>query len=112
MVATNHFMPENFFHYTHLPSYLKPWFARRCWRPILDMLRQVDAVTTPTKTAAALLEALDNRFPVHAISCGVNLNVFRPHQEARPLRLRLGLPNKPTLLYCGRLDQEKIYPWS
>ncbi|MCW8399148.1 glycosyltransferase [Legionella sp. PATHC038] len=110
MVATNHFMPENFFHYTHLPSYLKPWFARRCWRPILDMLRQVDAVTTPTKTAAALLEALDNRFPVHAISCGVNLNVFRPHQEARPLRLRLGLPNKPTLLYCGRLDQEKNLP--
>lgn len=107
MIATNHFMPENFFHYTHLPHCLKPWFARRCWRPILEMLHQVDAVTTPTKTAAALLERLDNRCHVHAISCGVNLNVFRPHQEAHLLRERLCLPNKPTLLYCGRLDQEK-----
>lgn len=110
MVATNHFMPENFFHYTHLPQVLKPWFARRCWHPILDMLSQVDAITTPTKTAAALLEQLDNRHAVHAISCGVNLNVFRPHQEADSLRHRLGLPNKPTLLYCGRLDQEKNLP--
>jgi 1,2-diacylglycerol 3-alpha-glucosyltransferase len=110
MVATNHFMPENFFHYTHLPSSLKSWFANLCWRPILDMLNQVDAVTTPTKTAAALLKTLDNRLFVHAISCGVNLKVFRPHQDAQALRYRLCLPNKPTLLYCGRLDQEKNLP--
>ena len=107
MIATNHFMPENFFHYTHLPQYLKPWFANRCWRPILDMFHQVDAITTPTKKAVDLLHSVKCNKPVQAISCGVDLKIFRPGQEAAQLRERLSLTSKPTLLYCGRLDKEK-----
>lgn len=111
MVATNHFMPENFFHYTHLPASFKPWFARLCWRPIIDMLHQVNAITTPTKKAVDLLVCVDSTLKVRAISCGVDLNRFRPLQDATLLRQQLNIPNKPTLLYCGRLDKEKNIPY-
>lgn len=107
MMATNHFMPENFFHYTKLPKRFEPWFNRTCWRIIVDMLSQVDAVTTPTQTAAQLLKKAHLRKEVHAISCGVDLQKFKPGQDAQQIRQRFAIPKKPILLYTGRLDQEK-----
>lgn len=107
LIATNHFMPENFFHYTKLPKRFEPWFNRTCWRIIVDMLSQVDAVTTPTQTAAQLLKKAHLRKEVHAISCGVDLQKFKPGQDAQQIRQRFSIPEKPILLYTGRLDQEK-----
>lgn len=110
MLATNHFMPENFFHYTRLPKRFEPWFNRICWRIVLDMLSNVDAVTTPTETAAKLLKNLHLKKEVHTISCGVDLQKFRPNQECDTLRQRFSIPSKPTVLYTGRLDKEKNLP--
>lgn len=110
LMATNHFMPENFFHYTHLPQSCKPWFNRICWNIVIDMLSQVDKVTTPTKTAAALLEQANLKKEIHVISCGVDLQRFHPNQDASLLRKRFQIPDKPILLYTGRLDKEKNVP--
>lgn len=107
MMATNHFMPENFFHYTHLPKRFEPRFNQLCWRIVVDMLSQVDRVTTPTKTAAKLLENAQLKKEVHAISCGVDLEQFKPDQDAQAIRQRYNIPQKPVLLYTGRLDKEK-----
>lgn len=107
MMATNHFMPENFFHYTHLPKRFEPWFNRTCWRIVIDMLSQVNVVTTPTKTAAELLKDAHLQKEVHAISCGVDLQKFKPGQDATALRQRFAIPDKPVVLYTGRLDKEK-----
>jgi 1,2-diacylglycerol 3-alpha-glucosyltransferase len=110
LVATNHFMPENFFHYTRLPPRFLPWFKRVTWGIVLDMLAQVDAVTTPTPTAARLLREAGLARPVHAISCGVDLGTFRPGRDASGLRKRLGIDARPVALYTGRLDEEKRLP--
>ncbi len=107
LMATNHFMPENFFHYTHLPRVCEPWFNKLCWNIVIDMLSHVDKVTTPTQTAAALLHQVHLKKPVHVISCGVDLQRFRPNQDASLLRERFQIPDKPILLYTGRLDKEK-----
>lgn len=110
LMATNHFMPENFFHYTKLPKRFEPWFNRSCWRIVVDMLSKVDVVTTPTQTAANLLKESFLQKEVHAISCGVDLQKFKPNQNAQTLRQRFAIPHKPTLLYTGRLDKEKNLP--
>lgn len=107
MVATNHFMPENFFHYTHLPAaFLQP-FKRWSWDIVLEMLSDVDAVTTPTQRAASLLGEVGLKRTVLPISCGVDCGRFKPGRNADALRKRLGVPMKSTVLYTGRLDREK-----
>lgn len=107
MIATNHFMPENFFHYTHLPKWCAPKFAEYCWRWVLEMLQEVDIVTTPTATAKKLLREVGFEKPVEVISCGVDLDIFKPNQDASILKKRFNIPEKPVLLYTGRLDREK-----
>ncbi len=107
LIATNHFMPENFFHYTYLPQNYTQWFNKKCWSIVLEMLNNVDIVTTPTETAAQLLYKEHIQKKVHVISCGVDLQKFRPHQDAEFLRKRYKIPQKPILLYTGRLDKEK-----
>ncbi|AHE67413.1 glycosyltransferase family 4 protein [Legionella oakridgensis] len=107
LMATNHFMPENFFHYTHLPKKYETWFKRYTWRIVVDMLSHVNMVTTPTETAANLLKSVHLHKTIHVISCGVDLKKFSPHQDAKTLRQRFQIPDKPILLYTGRLDREK-----
>jgi glycosyltransferase involved in cell wall biosynthesis len=107
IIATNHFMPENFFHYTHLPKRCMPWFKKKCWSIVIDMLNNVEIITTPTVTAAQLLKQEKIQKQVHVISCGIDLNKFHPKQDAEFLRMRYHIPEKLILLYAGRLDKEK-----
>lgn len=107
LIATNHFMPENFFHYTYLPKRYTQWFNKKCWSIVLEMLNNVDKVTTPTETAAKLLRKENIHKEVNVISCGVDLNKFHPGHDAQFLRQRYQIPPKPILLYTGRLDKEK-----
>ncbi|GGI82333.1 glycosyltransferase [Legionella impletisoli] len=109
-IATNHFMPENFFHYTKLPKSLEYWFNRVTWKNVIDMLSKVDVVTTPTKTAAELLACVGLQKKVIPVSCGVDLKQFKPNQNASTLREQFNIPHKPILLYTGRLDKEKNLP--
>lgn len=110
LMATNHFMPENFFHYTKLPQSAWPWFKRVTWRIVIDMLKHVRLVTTPTQTAAKLLQEVGLKTHIHVISCGIDLDKFKPNQDASHLRRRFQIPNQPILLYTGRLDYEKNIP--
>lgn len=71
------------------------------------MLTHVKKVTTPTKTAANLLEKAGLQKEIHVISCGVDLKKFHPNQDATGIRKRFKIPEKPILLYAGRLDKEK-----
>jgi 1,2-diacylglycerol 3-alpha-glucosyltransferase len=63
-------------------------------------------VTTPTETAARLIRPLLDT-DVVAISSGIDLNRFRPSGDSRQVRTRYGIPDKPVLLFVGRLDPEK-----
>ncbi|MGI0119437.1 glycosyltransferase [Zooshikella sp. RANM57] len=107
MVATNHFMPENFFHYTHLPLKVEKYFNELAWLWVKKMFEKAVLYSTPTKTAAELLRKLNLPGEILPISCGVDLEIFKPREKNTLLAKRFGLKNIPTVLYAGRLDKEK-----
>jgi glycosyltransferase involved in cell wall biosynthesis len=106
VVATNHFMPDNLFQFAHIPSRLRAHVGLLAWRDFTRVFGQADRVTTPTLIAAKLLA--DKGFPrdVEAVSCGIDRRRFQP-QPQRWARERFGLPDRPTILFVGRLDEEK-----
>jgi glycosyltransferase involved in cell wall biosynthesis len=75
------------------------------------LCHQFDAVTTPTRTIAKIVDTKTGVTP-HAISSGVDLELFKPatpgmHPDLA-LRQKVGIPeNVPIILYVGRLDRDK-----
>lgn len=71
------------------------------------MFKQLHFITTPTATAARHLQEVKLVQPVMPVSNGVDLQIFKPSNNGEYLRARLNIPNKPAILYVGRLDREK-----
>jgi len=107
VVGTNHFMPENLTPYLHLPEFFEKWLIGSAWRYFLKIFSQVDAVTTPTLTGAKLLANIGLKKEVIPISCGIDFKIFNPLNNGDYLKAKYNLPDKPILLYLGRLDKEK-----
>jgi 1,2-diacylglycerol 3-alpha-glucosyltransferase len=108
VMGTNHFMPQNLTHYLHLPGITERWLQRFAWRQFVKVFQQLDFVTTPTRTAAALLVKAGLKKEVVPVSCGIDLERFKPTNDGAYLRQRFAIPtDKPVLLYVGRLDKEK-----
>ncbi len=109
VMGTNHFMPENLVHYLHFPKKPEQWVKNWAWRGFRKVFDQLDYVTTPTQTAADLLIKTGFDKPVLAISCGIDLERFKPEsvEKIDEVRRLYKLQNKPTFLYVGRLDKEK-----
>ncbi len=107
-VGTNHFMPENLSHYFHLPAFAKEWLERLGWKQFRAVFEKIDVVTTPTKTAAQLLQQIGLQREVLPISCGIDRSRFSPSANGTSLKRKYNLPeNKKMLLVVGRLDKEK-----
>ena len=100
LIATNHIMPENLIKYAvGTPEWIEKPFAKLAWWDASRVIKLADAVTTPTRRAADLLEASTGISGVYAISCGIDASNYASAPEAT---------NKPaTLLFVGRLDHEK-----
>lgn len=111
VVATNHFMPENLFDYVRVPGPLRPHAARIAWWDLGAVLSRTEHVTTPTPAAARLLREQGFAKLVEPVSCGIDLARFSPLEGGaaarRRLRARLGVPDRTTVLFVGRLDEEK-----
>jgi 1,2-diacylglycerol 3-alpha-glucosyltransferase len=105
IIGTNHFMPENF---TVLVSKenLKKRVENFLWKGFSREFNQVNLVTTPTETGARLIRP---RLKVDAIaiSSGISLESFNPSGDTREIKQKYFIPDKPILLYVGRLDPEK-----
>ncbi|MEU4741403.1 glycosyltransferase [Actinosynnema sp. NPDC023658] len=99
-MATNHFMPENLFGHARVPQWLQGVASRWAWRDLGRVFGQADVVTAPTPRAVRLLH--DNGFPPRAVpvSCGIDIDRYR-------LRAPVRRTDAPTVLFVGRLDEEK-----
>ncbi|MFD1148902.1 glycosyltransferase [Saccharothrix hoggarensis] len=99
-VATNHFMPENLFGHAHVPAWLRGMASRWAWRDLGRVFGLADVVTAPTPRAVRLLH--DNGFPERAVpvSCGIDIDRYRLRRPERHT-------DAPTVLFVGRLDEEK-----
>jgi Glycosyltransferase len=98
VVATNHFMPENLTAHVPLSKYVLGPASKLAWRDLGRVFGKADAVTAPTPRAVELLvrgAGLTDAFPV---SCGIDADRYAvpapPHDV-------------PSVLFVGRLDQEK-----
>jgi len=109
IVGTNHFMPENLVHYFYAPKPVEMMIKNMGWAYSLKTLNRLDAVTSPTKIAAGLLETVGIKKPVAVISNGIDLQTFKPSNDGAYLAERYNIPaGKPVLLFVGRLDKEKF----
>jgi glycosyltransferase involved in cell wall biosynthesis len=108
VVATNHFMPDNLFQFAHIPERLRTRAGAIAWRDFNRVFSRVDRVTTPTRIAAGLLTGKGFSRSVEPISCGIDLERFHPHAEPKLwARKAFDLPDRDTVLFVGRLDEEK-----
>lgn len=106
VVATNHFMPDNLTHYLHLPSAITDLIHKWAWQDAARVYGRTRGVSAPTRTAGVMLEPW-LKADVPAISNGIDLKRFASTNDPEPARQKYNLPNKPTLLFVGRLDKEK-----
>ena len=105
IVGTNHFMPEN------LTALFKNKMAKKMiesfmWSRFAKVFNQASFVTTPTETGAQLIRPKLHK-NVIAISSGISLQEFNPFGSTDLIREKYALPNKPVLLFVGRIDPEK-----
>ncbi|MEV0167934.1 glycosyltransferase [Nonomuraea fuscirosea] len=108
VVATNHFMPDNLFQFAHIPEKLRIKAGRLAWRDFSRVFNRADHITTPTPLAARLLSDQGFGREVEPVSCGIDLARFHPRAEPKSWARRMfDLPDRPTVLFVGRLDEEK-----
>jgi len=98
-IATNHVMPENLLRYSLLPKFTHNAAMAFFWNDARRILLRMDAVTTPTRRAAELLERAAGLQDVLAISCGIDATRFANASRTQN--------SKPVFLFLGRLDDEK-----
>jgi len=107
VVATNHFVPENFLVYLpRLAMTLRGRVERLLWRDLARVYGGAATITAPSPVAAELLRAA-GLVPVGVISNGVDLDTFHPGRSATAARRRYGISAAPTYMHVGRLDREK-----
>src|SRR5690606_1457477 len=98
VIGTNHFMPENMIEHTLLPKFLRRTAINLAWKDASKTFRLCEAVTTPTRKAAAFLESETAVTGVHSISCGINVRLYTPSIAPR---------QDNRIVFVGRVTGEK-----
>ncbi|GAA1283539.1 hypothetical protein GCM10009609_55450 [Pseudonocardia aurantiaca] len=99
LVATNHLMPENLLGYAPIPRFLRRIYNELAWRDLGRVFGKAAVVTAPTPRAVELLVRRAGLVDAFPVSCGIDADRYRalPHVPG----------DVPTVLFVGRLDQEK-----
>jgi phosphatidylinositol alpha 1,6-mannosyltransferase len=99
LVATNHLMPENLIGYSPIPRSLQRVFNAWAWLDLGRVFAKASVVTAPTPRAVDLLVRKAGLVDAFPVSCGIDADRYRSvPRTAGPV---------PTVLFVGRLDQEK-----
>lgn len=105
IMATNHLMAENFTPFLPL-EFLKNRVEDVLWGGLTEVFNQVRLVTTPSEAGVRLIRS-KLKVDVLAISNGISLEKFNPYGGIGEIKSKYDIPDKPVLLYTGRLDPEK-----
>lgn len=102
VISTNHFMPENLNPFLPFPDWFLKVIARNSWRDMGKIMRKGAVVTTPTQLAADAMKKLAKLDQVLAVSNGIDSAAYalQPGEE-------IARPDDPTVLFAGRLAEEK-----
>ncbi|MHA7294587.1 glycosyltransferase [Arthrobacter sp. HLT1-21] len=102
VVATNHFMPENLNPFLPFPEWFKKIVAKNSWRDMGKVMGKAAVVTTPTPLAAKAMHEHAFLRKVLPLSNGIDSSAYelQPGEALEP-------ENHPTVLFVGRLAEEK-----
>jgi glycosyltransferase involved in cell wall biosynthesis len=100
LVATNHLMPENLLAYSPIPRFLRRPAAVIGWKDLGRVFGKAGAVTAPTPRAVDLLVRRAGLVDAFPVSCGIDAERYSTPAVPDPAGV-------PTVLFVGRLDQEK-----
>jgi 1,2-diacylglycerol 3-alpha-glucosyltransferase len=106
LVGSIHILPENVL----APFFSSSWYptmVKYIWSYLIYFYNRVDWATVPTHTGAVMYQEKGLKTPVSPISNGVDTEMFKPTNKGEYLRKRFNLPEKPLILYTGRINQEK-----
>jgi len=108
-VITNHLLPESFLMFLPKQGTFKRYEGRLrfTWKFIVGFSNKACYVTAPTQTAVSLLREHGLKVKAKAVSNGIDLNRFYPNRNGKYLRQKFNIPQKPIVLYTGRLSEEK-----
>ncbi len=101
-IATNHFMPENLEPFLPFPQWFLDIVARNSWRDMGKIMGKAAVVTTPTPLAAKAMKDHARLDKVLPLSNGID----SAHYELADGEV-IDRPVHPTVLFVGRLAQEK-----
>ncbi len=110
IIGSNHFLPENMAPYVPVLRHWRSLVDHLLWRGVLKTFNCLDLVTAPSETGVRLLREHHLAVPVLAVSCGIDLNRFRPDSTVnrKQVRRQYGLsPDHTLFVYVGRVDREK-----
>jgi 1,2-diacylglycerol 3-alpha-glucosyltransferase len=110
-VLTIHALPWLFISYMPELSQVKRAIEVNLWKYARWLVKQYDALVTPTQTISWLVTLATGVNPI-VISSGVDLCIFSPNglgaQEELALRTKFDIPPRvPIILHIGRLDKDK-----
>ena len=109
-MGTNHFMPENLAPYARWISRFSKLFDWILWRWAFLTYNQLNAVTAPSRTAAALMRQKGLKTAAVPVSNGIDLARFHPDPQADRASICAHYaldPVRKTILFVGRVDAEK-----
>lgn len=109
IIGTNYFNPSNWL-YNYMPkknSFLSRTTEKLLWYYFLKVFNQIDVVTTPTSTAAKIIQDAGLKKPVRIISCEIDLEEYKNKLDDDILTKYKINRNKIILLSASRLDKEK-----
>ncbi len=108
VMLTIHQLP--WFIASYVPGFTRSYAEKVLWEYARFLAGKFTLVVTPTATISALV-ARETGVEAHTISCGLNLQTFRPllpSEDAALIRRRWNVPvGNPLLLHVGRLDTDK-----
>ncbi len=107
VIGTIHVQPENMLMTIEKAKFLFRILERLAWFYIIYFFNRCDYVTSPTQTAIDMLRSHGLKTKARPISSGIDLDVFKPGNNGHNLRERFSIPNKPVVLYTGRISGEK-----
>ncbi|MEI6498726.1 MAG: glycosyltransferase [bacterium] len=110
VVITNHFSLEYALSYVKGMTPIVPLLKKGLIDYLVRFYNRCDQIVTPTETFARQVREWGVKTPVRAVSNGIDVEKFLVHfdeTELADFRARHQLPNKPIVLYLGRVDKDK-----
>ena len=98
LIATNHVMPENLLEFSLVPRFAHGMVVKWLWWDADRIYSRAEAMTSPTRRAADLVEAHTRIRGVLAISCGLDSSNYTPNFAPRTENL---------IMFVGRVTSEK-----